>query len=191
MGYEIAEALDWTMPDVIIYPAGGGTGLIGIWKAVAEMAALGWVDSRRPRMVAVQAAGCAPIVRVFQRGADHAEPFEDARTVASGLRVPVAVGDYLMLRTIRENGGTAVAVTDDELLGAMHDLAATEGVFAAPEAAATVAALPKLRDARSIGPDDRALLLLTGAGMKYFDQVSVALSEVDPARPADTLLDRG
>jgi threonine synthase len=191
MGYEIAEALEWTMPDVIIYPAGGGTGLIGIWKAVAEMAALGWIDSRRPRMAAVQAAGCAPIVRAFQRGADHAEPFEDARTVASGLRVPVAVGDYLMLRTIRESGGTAVAVTDDELLGAMHELAATEGVFAAPEAAATVAALPKLRDAGSIGPDDRVLLLLTGAGMKYFDQVSVALPEVDPARPADTLLDGG
>lgn len=175
MGFEIAEALGWRLPDVIVYPAGGGTGLVGIWKAVAEMAELGWTGEHRPRMIAVQASGCAPVVRAYHEGKDHAEPFEHAHTVASGLRVPVAVGDYLMLRAVRESGGTAVDVTDEELLAAMRDLAETEGVFAAPEAAATLAALPKLADAGAIRPDDEVLLLLTGAGMKYTDLLPVRL----------------
>ena len=184
MGYEIAEAVDWTFPDVIIYPAGGGTGLVGIWKAVTELAELGWIGRHRPRMIAVQAAGCAPVVRAYEQGQDHAEPFPDPHTLASGLRVPVAVGDYLMLRTVRESGGTALAVTDDEILAAMRELASSEGVFTAPEAAATVAALPKLRDRGVIGSQDRVLLLLTGAGMKYFEYVKTNLPNVETLRPA-------
>jgi threonine synthase len=187
MGYEIAEALDWELPEVIVYPAGGGTGLIGIWKAIEEMDDLGWIGPHRPRMIAVQAAGCAPIVRAYLEGSDSARPFENARTVASGLRVPAAVGDYLMLRTVRESGGTALAVTDDELLAAMRELAATEGVFAAPEAAATVAALPRLREAGIVGPGDRVLLLLTGAGMKYFELVPVDLPGVDLMHPGASI----
>ncbi len=187
MGYEIAEALDWELPDVIVYPAGGGTGLVGIWKALEEMESLGWIGSRRPRMVAVQAAGCAPIVRAYLEGKTHAEPFENAPTVASGLRVPVAIGDYLMLQAVRDSGGTALAVTDEEMLAAMRELASVEGVFAAPEAAATVAALPELIDRGTVTPQDRVLLLLTGAGMKYTDLVPVSLPLVDPQRPGETI----
>jgi threonine synthase len=187
MGYEIAEAMNWTFPDVIVYPAGGGTGLVGIWKAVAEMAELGWIDSKRPRMMMVQAAGCAPVVRAYQQNKDHADPFENAYTVASGLRVPVAIGDYLMLQAVRESGGTAVTVTDEELLASMREMASTEGVFAAPEAAATLAALPKLRDGGAIKATDQVLLLLTGAGMKYFEQVPVKLPTVDPAQPSRSI----
>ncbi|MDQ7841364.1 MAG: threonine synthase [bacterium] len=181
MGYEIAEALDWDLPDVIVYPAGGGTGLVGIWKAFDEMEALGWIGERRPRMVAVQAAGCAPIVRAYLEGKSHAEPFENAHTVASGLRVPVAIGDYLMLQAVRDSGGTALSVTDDEMLAAMREMASAEGVFAAPEAAATLAALPELIDRGTVTPKDRVLLLLTGAGMKYTDLVPVSLPPVDSA----------
>lgn len=180
MGYEIAEALGWDLPDVIVYPAGGGTGLVGIWKAFEEMEALGWIGERRPRMVAVQAAGCAPIVRAYLEGKNHAEPFENAHTVASGLRVPVAIGDYLMLQAVRDSGGTALAVTDDEMLAAMRELASAEGVFTAPEAAATVAVLPRLIESGAVTPEDRVLLLLTGAGMKYTDLVPVSLPPVGP-----------
>jgi threonine synthase len=187
MGFEIAEALDWSMPDVIVYPAGGGTGLVGIWKAVLEMEALGWIGSTRPRMVLVQAAGCAPMVRAFHAGADRAEPFPNAHTLAAGLRVPAAIGDYLMLRAVRESGGTAVEVTDDEILAAMRDLASTEGVFAAPEAAATLAALPRLRESGAIGARDRVLLLLTGAGIKSFEQVPVSLATVDLRNPGASI----
>lgn len=173
MGYEIAEQLDWQLPDVIVYPTGGGTGLLGIWKAFDEMAALGWIGPRRPRMVVVQAAGCAPIVRAFEAGKTTAERFENAHTIASGLRVPSAVADYLILDTIRGSGGTAVTVTDDELLDSMRDLASTEGVLTAPEAAATLAALPKLRDAGALSAGDTVMLILTGAGLKYTDIVDV------------------
>jgi threonine synthase len=183
MGYEIAEQLGWDVPDVIIYPTGGGTGIVGIWKAFEEMESMGWIGPRRPRMIAVQAAGCAPIVRAYQDGREHADPFENAQTVASGLRVPVAIGDYLILRAVRESGGTAVAVTDEELQGSMGELARLEGVFTAPEAAATVAALPKLRDSGAIGRDDRVLLLLTGTGMKYTEMVAFALPEIDLQHP--------
>ena len=184
MGFEIAERLGWEMPDVIVYPAGGGTGLVGIWKAVEEMAALGWIGPARPRMMLVQAAGCAPIVEAFHAGADSAKPFPNAHTCAAGLRVPAAIGDYLMLRAVRESGGTAVAVEDAELLAAMREMASTEGVFTAPEAAATLAALPKLRASGAIRPADRVLLLLTGAGIKSFEQVPVELPRIDPANPA-------
>jgi threonine synthase len=183
MGYEIAEQFDWDVPDVIIYPTGGGTGIVGIWKAFAEMEEMGWIGARRPRMIAVQAEGCAPIVRAFAAGQRHADPVEDAHTVASGLRVPVAIGDYLILQAIRESGGTAVTVTDDELRAGMMELAAMEGVFTAPEAAATVAALPKLRETGALHREDRVLLLLTGAGMKYTELVDATLPEVDPQHP--------
>jgi threonine synthase len=187
MGFEIAESLGWELPDVIVYPAGGGTGLVGIWKAVEEMAALGWIGAARPRMMLVQAAGCAPMVKAFHAGADKADPFPNARTCAAGLRVPAAIGDYLMLRAVRESGGTAVAVEDEELLAAMREMASTEGVFTAPEAAATLAALPKLRASGAIRSSDRVLLLLTGAGIKSFEQVPVTLPRVDPANPARSI----
>jgi threonine synthase len=183
MGYEIAEQLGWDLPDVIIYPTGGGTGIVGIWKAFAEMEQMGWIGARRPRMIAVQAEGCAPIVRAFAAGQRHADPIEDAHTVASGLRVPVAIGDYLILEAIRESGGTAVTVTDEELQAGMAELAAQEGVFTAPEAAAVVAALPKLRETGALRREDRVLLLLTGAGMKYAELVNAMLPEVDPEHP--------
>jgi threonine synthase len=173
MGYEIAEQLNWRLPDVIVYPTGGGTGLLGIWKAFDEMATLGWIGSRRPRMVVVQAAGCAPIVRAFEAGRTTAERFENAHTIASGLRVPGAVADYLILKVIRDSGGTAVTVTDDELLAGMRDLASTEGVLTAPEAAATLAALPKLYDAGALSAGETVMLVLTGAGLKYTDIVEV------------------
>ncbi len=188
MGYEIAEAMNWDLPDVIVYPAGGGTGLVGIWKALEEMEMLGWINERRPRMVAVQASGCAPIVRAYLEGKDKAEPFENAQTVASGLRVPVAIGDYLILQAVRSSGGVALAVTDAEMISAMRELASAEGVFAAPEAAATLAALPKLIDSRAVVPRDRVLLLLTGAGMKYTDLVPASLPLVDPERPGETIV---
>lgn len=175
MGYEIAEELNWTLPDAIVYPTGGGTGLLGIWKAFDEMTALGWIGPRRPRMIVVQAAGCAPIVRAFDAGKPTAERFENAHTIASGLRVPAAVADYLILDVIRSSGGTAVTVTDDEILAAMRDLAGTEGVLTAPEAAATVAALPKLRDAGALSTGETVMLILTGAGLKYTDLIGTPL----------------
>ncbi len=188
MGYEIAEHFDWSLPDVIIYPTGGGTGIVGMWKAFDEMEQMGWISSRRPRMVAVQAAGCAPIVRAFEQGKIEAATFENAHTVATGLRVPTAIGDYLILRAVRESGGTALTVTDGELLAAMHELASVEGVFTAPEAAATVAALPRLRERGVLGSDDRVLLLLTGAGMKYPEQIRAELPVVDLQHPASSIV---
>ena len=147
MGYELAEQFDWELPDVVIYPTGGGTGLVGMWKAFDEMEQMGWIDGRRPRLVSVQAEGCAPIVRAFDRGADHAEAWENAHTVAAGLRVPSAVGDFLMLRALRETGGCAVAVSDAELLEETRRIARCTGIFTAPEGGATLAALHRLKSA--------------------------------------------
>jgi threonine synthase len=167
MGYEIAEQLDWTVPDVLIYPTGGGTGIVGIWKAFAEMEALGWIGSKRPRMVCVQSAGCAPIIRAFEQNVELAEPWQNAATIADGLRVPAAVGDFLILRAVRDSGGTALAVTDDELRAAQRELGRAEGIFASPEAAATLAALHHLLDTGYIQPNERVVLLITGNGLKY------------------------
>ncbi len=167
MGYEVAEQLGWRLPDVILYPAGGGTGLVGMWKAFDEMEQLGWIDAKRPRMIVVQAAGCAPVVRAFEEGADHARLFENARTGASGLRVPIAIADYLMLRAVRESGGTCVAVTDDEMLAATKIIAHAEGLFVAPEGAATYVALQKLLAQGVIRRDETAVLFNTGTGLKY------------------------
>ena len=169
MGYEIAEQLAWSWPNWIIYPTGGGTGIVGIWKACEELEQLGWVQGPRPRLVSVQAAGCAPIVRAFQTGADTAEPWVDAMTVADGLRVPAAVGDILVLRALRESGGRALTVTDAEMVQGMRDLGSREGIGAAPEGGATLAALRRMVADGTIAATDRVVLLNTGGALKYLD----------------------
>ena len=172
LGYEVAEQFDWELPDVIIYPTGGGTGLIGMWKAFDEMEQMGWIGSKRPRMVTVQAAGCAPIVRAFDEGKRFADEFLNAETVASGLRVPKAIGDFLILDAIRASKGTAVSVTDEELIAATGEIGALEGVFCAPEGAACLPALRKLLDAGTVSRDERIVLFNTGAGVKYLESFS-------------------
>lgn len=169
LGYELAEQFNWELPDVIIYPTGGGTGLIGMWKAFEEMQAMGWIGSKRPRMVTVQASGCAPIVQAFETGKRFADEFPDAKTVASGLRVPKAIGDFLILDALRESGGTAVAVTDEELIAATREIGAAEGIFCAPEGAACLPALRKLIAAGEVKSDERVVLFNTGAGVKYLE----------------------
>ena len=170
LGYEIAEALGWELPDVIVYPTGGGTGLLGMWKAFGEMEELGWIPTgRRPRMVAVQMVGCAPIVAAFHAGQESISPWENAETVAAGLRVPGPVADYLILRCLRESGGTALTVTDEEALAAVPEMASSEGVFACPEGAATLAALRKLLASGDVDGSERIVLLNTGSGLKYLD----------------------
>lgn len=184
MGYEIAEQLGWELPDAIIYPTGGGTGIVGMWKAFDEMERLGWIGSRRPRMISVQAEGCAPIVRAFEAGARHAPPFPDAHTVASGLRVPVAIGDYLMLDAIRASGGTAIAVPDDELVAAMRTFARAEGISPAPEGAATFVALRRLRDSGFLQAQERVVLFNTGGAWKYSELLDAGTPPVlDPDDP--------
>jgi threonine synthase len=172
MGYEIAEQLGWTVPDAIFYPAGGGVGLIGMWKAFGEMETLGWISSKRPKMIAVQTEGCQPVVRAFERGESKAQFWENAQTVAAGLRVPKPLGDALMLEAIRKSGGTAIAVSDEELLDASLELGATEGIFAAPEGGACVAALKKLLASGFLKSEERILLYNTGAGLKYLEAFS-------------------
>src|SRR5215471_9238359 len=179
MGYEIAEQLGWNLPDVIIYPTGGGTGLIGMWKAFQEMEALGWVTSKRPRMVSVQASGCAPIVKAFTEGKDTAEPWPQAQTVASGLRVPQAVADFLMLRALRESNGTALSVSDDEMLAEIPRVGQAEGIFFCPEAAACIAALRRLTQKGWIKPGDEVLIFNTASGLKYLDVLQPALGRKD------------
>jgi threonine synthase len=169
MGYELAEQLNWTLPDVIIYPTGGGTGLIGMWKAFDEMQQLGWIGAKRPRMVSVQSSTCAPIVKAFEKGERFADEFENAATVASGLRVPKAIGDFLILDAIRASKGTAIAVTDSELIAAVGEIGATEGIFAAPEGAACLPALRKLIDDGSVLDGETVVLFNTGSGIKYLE----------------------
>ncbi|MCC6745787.1 MAG: pyridoxal-phosphate dependent enzyme, partial [Acidobacteria bacterium] len=165
---------DGELPDVILYPTGGGTGMIGMWKAFDEMEHLGWIGPARPRMVSVQASGCAPIVRAFEAGAEFAEMVAEAHTVASGLRVPKAIGDFLILRAVRESGGTAVAVDDAELLAGVRELAMTEGILAAPEGGACVAALRRLVDTGWIEPGERTVIFNTGTGVKYLEALGPA-----------------
>jgi threonine synthase len=167
MGYELAEQLDWRLPDAIIYPTGGGTGLVGMWKAFDEMEQLGWIGAERPKMISVQAAGCAPIVRAWERGEEFAEAWEGAETYASGLRVPGAVGDFLILRAIRQSGGAAVAVSDAEMKEWTPTVGRLTGVFCAPEGAATAAAIPRLLEMEALTPDDFVVLFNTGSGLKY------------------------
>jgi len=187
MGYELAEQFAWSLPDVVIYPTGGGTGIVGMWKAFAEMESLGWIGSHRPRMIIVQAAGCAPIVRAQQHGREHAEPWKDASTIAAGLRVPEAIGDYLILQAVRESGGTAYAVTDEQILSDMRELARGEGLFACPEGSATYGALKALVRDRLVDPEERVVLFNTAAGMKYADLLHPALAEFEPASPPAAL----
>jgi threonine synthase len=168
MGYELAEAFGWTLPDVILYPTGGGTGLVGMWKAFAELEELGWLkDAKRPRMVSVQAAGCAPVVRAFESGAVFCDFWTNASTIASGLRVPKSFADLIILQDLRASHGTAVAVSDEELLASQHELGRAEGIFAAPEGAATLAALKKLIKEKWVDPQERIVLFNTGSGLKY------------------------
>ena len=169
LGYEIAEQLDWRSPDVILYPTGGGTGLIGMWKAFDEMEKLGWIDNKRPRMFSVQASGCAPIVRAFDAGEKFAAEFPNAHTVASGLRVPKAIGDFLMLNILRESKGGAIAVDDDEMIRTVREVGSQEGLFVAPEGAACFAALKKLRASGKIDIGERVVIFNTGSGIKYLD----------------------
>jgi threonine synthase len=174
MGYEIAEQLNWKLPDVIIYPTGGGTGLIGMWKAFGELEEIGWIGSKRPRMVTVQASGCPPVVKAFHEGKEAAELWLGATTVASGLRVPQAVGDFLMLRTLRESQGTALSVSDDEMLAEIPRAGRVEGVFFCPEGAACVAALRRLVGEGWIKPTDEVLIFNTASGLKYLDVLQAA-----------------
>ncbi|HEX2324288.1 MAG TPA: threonine synthase [Chloroflexota bacterium] len=184
MGLELAEQLGWELPDAILYPTGGGTGIVGMWKAFQEMETLGWIGSKRPKMISVQAAGCAPIVRAFEQGRRHADLWPAASTVASGMRVPVAIGDYLMLDAIRESGGTALAVSDEALLAEMPVLAREEGISAAPEGAATLAALRVLLAEGFLGRDERIVLFNTGAAWKYAETLPTSeLPLLDPADP--------
>ncbi|MDX6261836.1 MAG: threonine synthase [Kribbellaceae bacterium] len=171
MGLEIAEQLGWKLPDVILYPTGGGVGLIGIWKALAELSALGWVEGPMPRLVAVQATGCAPIVQAWEKGLPESEPWPDARTVAFGITVPKALGDFLVLQAIAETGGCAVAVEDADILAAQRRVASLEGAFICPEGAANFAAVRQLRESGWIKAGEQVVALNTGTGLKYPETV--------------------
>jgi threonine synthase len=172
MGYELAEQLNWELPDVIFYPTGGGVGLIGMWKAFAEMEALGWIGSKRPKMIAVQVEGCQPVVRAYQQGAARSEFWENATTCASGLRVPKPLGDFLVLDAVRHSNGTAIAVSDEELIDAGIQLAADEGMFVAPEGSACISALEKLLQSGFLNADEKIVIYNTGAGLKYLEAYS-------------------
>jgi threonine synthase len=167
MGYELAEQMDWTLPDVIVYPTGGGTGLIGMWKAFDELEQLGLIGAQRPRMVSVQSDGCAPIVRAFEAGQEYAQLWQGAHTVADGLRVPAAIGDFLILRALRESQGIAIAVDDAEMLEYAGVIGATTGIFPAPEGAACLAAQVRLLEQGWITPGETVVLFNTGSGLKY------------------------
>ncbi len=179
MGYEVAEQFQWNLPDVIFYPTGGGVGIIGMWKAFHELQALGWIGSKRPKMIAVQVEGCQPVVRAFEQGKDRSEFWDNAHTVASGLRVPKPLGDFLILASVRESGGTALAVSDEESLDAGIDLATDDGIFAAPEGAACMAALKKLLASGFLKPEERIVIYNTGAGLKYLEAYSTRYPRLD------------
>ena len=177
MGYEIAEQLSWELPDVIIYPTGGGTGIVGMWKAFDEMESLGWIGSKRPRMFAVQSDGCAPIVKAFIEGKEFADMWEDASTMASGIRVPAAIGDYLILQALKDSNGGALTVSDDEIIKMMSIVASLEGMFVCPEGAATAVALDKLLIDGLVKDYEKVLLLNTGSGLKYLDVLESATQD--------------
>jgi threonine synthase len=183
MGLELAEQFDWQLPDVILYPTGGGTGLIGMWKAFEELKAIGWLSGKLPRMVAVQATGCAPIVKAYEQGSEFAELFPNAHTVASGIRVPVAVGDFLMLRAIRESNGFAIAVEDDSILKARDTVAAREGFLMCPEGAACYAAYEQARAAGRIDADESCVLFNCASGLKY--ELPPQTGRLDCTKPID------
>jgi threonine synthase len=172
MGYEVAEQMGWELPDVIFYPTGGGVGIIGMWKAFEEMEAMGWIGSKRPKMIAVQVEGCQPVVRAYERGEQRSQFWDNAHTVASGLRVPKPLGDFLILEAVRNSGGTAIAVSDAELIDAGIQLATDEGMFVAPEGAACVSALQKLLASGFLKRSEKIVIYNTGAGLKYLEAYS-------------------
>jgi threonine synthase len=172
MGYELAEQLGWRLPDVIFYPTGGGVGLIGMWKAFAEMEAMGWIGSKRPKMIVVQVEGCQPVVRAFEQGEARSQFWDNAHTVASGLRVPKPLGDFLVLEAVRQSGGTAIAVSDEELIDAGIQLATDDGLFVAPEGSACLSALEKLLHSGFLKPDEEIVIYNTGSGLKYLEAYS-------------------
>ncbi len=180
MGYEIAEQMDWQIPDAIFDPTGGGVGLIGMWKAFEEMEALGWTEGKRPKMIAVQAAGCAPIPKAFDEGKQASEMWKGAQTSAAGLRVPKAYGDYIVLDVVRKSRGTAIAVTDEEIMKAVGEWAREEGLFASPEGAASLAAYKKLLASGFLSPNDKTVLFNTGNGYKYIDVIAEAMGVKSP-----------
>jgi threonine synthase len=176
LGYELAEQCAWQLPEVILYPTGGGTGLIGMWKAFDEMETLGWIGKKRPRMFAVQASGCAPIVRAFEAGEEIAAEFPDARTFAAGLRVPKAIGDFLILNILRESNGGAIAVDDEEMIRSAREVGSTQGIFVCPEGGACFAAFKLLRHAGKIASGERVVIFNTGSGIKYLECYDTAVS---------------
>lgn len=186
MGLELAEQLGWVLPDVILYPTGGGTGLIGMWKAFAELTALGWLNAaRKPRMIACQSDGCAPIARAFERGERFAQKFENAATIASGVRVPVAVGDFMILDAVRESGGLAVAVPEQHIARWMRKATSLEGLAFCPEAAVCLSALESLLDRGEVRSDDQIVIFNTGAAQKYPEAVAEVIPLIDIRRPVD------
>jgi len=185
MGLEVAEQLDWKLPDVILYPTGGGTGIIGMWKVFDELEDMGWIGSERPRMISVQAEGCSPVVKAFREGKEETEFAVDAHTVAAGLRVPKALGDFLILKAVRESRGTAISVTDKELMADVRLISRLEGIFACPEGAATISALRKMISDGDIDRDEKIVLFNTGSGLKYTDLFVVDAPVVDPRKPFD------
>ena len=186
MGYEVAEQLEWKLPDAIFYPTGGGVGLIGMWKAFAEMEQLGWIGRERPKMISVQASGCAPVVKAWEEHKPVAEVWPDAETLAAGLRVPKPYADYIILDILKASGGTAIAVSDDQIFAAVQEWASTEGVFAAPEGAAVLAAYKTLLARKFLKPADKVVLFNTGSGLKYIDVIGKALEpeQSHSGRPA-------
>ena len=183
MGLEMVEQLGWQVPEAVIYPTGGGTGIVGMWKAFAELEEMGLIGPARPKMIVVQAEGCAPIATAFAAGERHAPRFPDAHTVAPGIRVPAAIADYLILDAVRESGGTALTVTDGELLEGMRTLARLEGLFASPESGAAVAAARKLRESGFLAPADRTVIFSTGSGLMHIDLIPLDPPVIDPNEP--------
>jgi threonine synthase len=191
MGLEIAEQLGWRLPDVIMYPTGGGVGIIGIYKALLELRELGWVMGELPRLVAVQATGCAPIVAAFDRGARESEPWPDASTIAFGITVPKALGDFLVLDAVYDTGGTAIAVDDESLLADQREVARTEGSFVCPEGAACFTAVRRLRESGWLSGTEQVVVLNTGTGLKYPDTIATdAVTDV-PVLAAGDVIDGG
>lgn len=186
MGLELAEQFGWELPDAIFYPTGGGTGLIGMWKAFDELEAIGWIGSKRPKMIAVQAEGCAPIVKAFNEGKEHAELWQDAHTVAAGIRVPAAIGDFLILRAVRKSGGFAIAVSDEAIDDARREIAENDGLLLCPEGAATHAAYVKALDSGLIGPHETAVLFNCATGLKYpMPKAGISLDRHQPIKYSD------
>ncbi len=184
MGIELAEQLGWRVPDAIIYPTGGGTGIVGMWKAITELETMGLIGPKRPKMIVVQSTGCAPIVRAFDQGDRHAPLWEGADTVAPGVRVPVAIGDYLILDAVYQSGGTALAVTDDELLEAMRTVSSTEGMYVSPECGAAFAAAGKLREGGFLDSNDQVVVFATGSGLLHTELIEEGYPVLDPNDPA-------